>query len=193
MKTVFTSDLHWHHKNIVSFTNRGNDTTQENHTEWLINLWNTEVNPEDTVYHLGDFCFSTKYEVVAGIVRRLNGNKKFIKGNHCDMKIMQRLVQDGLIDSFKDYCEIKLGENKTATCLFHFPIACWHKQGHGSWHLSGHSHGNYNPENGFYLDVGLDSAWNIYGEHKFFSEENVVEYMQGRKIEVLDHHKKFVN
>lgn len=27
----FTSDLHWHHKRIVEFTNRGVETNQENH------------------------------------------------------------------------------------------------------------------------------------------------------------------
>ena len=138
MKTVFCSDLHYLHKNICDYTDRKLVTTPEKHTEWLTELWNKEVQPEDTVWHLGDFCFSTKYDVVAGIVRGLSGNKNFIKGNHCDARILNKLKEDGLINNWYDYKEIKLGEDRIPVCLFHFPVACWHKQGYGSWHLHGH-------------------------------------------------------
>jgi len=40
---IFTSDLHHDHRRIVEFTNRSKDTTQENHTEWLITTWNKNV------------------------------------------------------------------------------------------------------------------------------------------------------
>ena len=102
------------------------------------------MNPEDTVWHLGDFCFARGYDKVASIVKQLNGAKFFIKGNHCDRKIMQRLRDENLIQWFGDYKEIYLKEEvdgklvKHATCLFHFPVTAWHKQGHGSFHLHGH-------------------------------------------------------
>ena len=53
----YTSDLHLFHKNIVKFTNRP-DMNVEDHIEWIITLWNSQVKLGDTVYHLGDFCFA---------------------------------------------------------------------------------------------------------------------------------------
>ena len=35
-KVWFTSDLHFFHKNIVKFTNRGKETSLEDHAEWLV-------------------------------------------------------------------------------------------------------------------------------------------------------------
>lgn len=186
METHFVSDCHFAHKRIVEFTNRGVDTTQENHDEWLINLWNNQVTKQDKIYSLGDFSFSHKYEEVEAVVRRLNGQKFFLKGNHCDNKIMQKLAEKQLI-TFYDYKEIKIG--KQSTVLFHFPIAAFHKQAYGSWHLHGHSHGNYVIPTGKILDVGLDSAYNIYGEHRFFTEQDIETYMANREVNVVDHHK----
>lgn len=53
-KVWLTSDLHFQHRRIVEYTNRGVDTTQEDHDRWLIDLWNSQVNKNDTVYSLGD-------------------------------------------------------------------------------------------------------------------------------------------
>jgi calcineurin-like phosphoesterase family protein len=33
-RTHYTSDLHFRHKNIVKFTDRGNETTKDEHDEW---------------------------------------------------------------------------------------------------------------------------------------------------------------
>ena len=52
MTKFYTSDLHFFHRNIVKFTNRGEVTTQENHDEWLVNLWNSQVKAGDLVYAL---------------------------------------------------------------------------------------------------------------------------------------------
>ncbi len=182
----FTSDLHHKHKRIVEITNRSADTSQEDHDDWLVQIWNSQVNKQDEVWHLGDLSFASRYEDVADFVQKLNGNINLIKGNHCQAKFLSRLKVDGLINNFWDYKEIYIQDNKT--CLFHFPISCWNNQGRGSWHLHGHSHGNFNGQ-GKLLDVGLDSAYNIKGEHAFFTEDDIVRYMQGREIFVTDHHK----
>lgn len=187
-KIWYTSDLHFGHRNIVKYTNRGVDTTQEDHDEWLINLWNSQVNKGDLVWHLGDFSFSRRSEDIANLLDRLNGVKHFIKGNHDDRECLTVLKSLKKISWWGDYKEIKIGGNSTV--LFHFAIANWHKQHHGSFHLHGHSHGSYVLDDGKILDVGLDSAYNIFGEHKFFSEEDVLEYMQGRNVVVNDHHTK---
>jgi calcineurin-like phosphoesterase family protein len=187
MTKWFTSDLHHSHKRIVEFTNRGKDTTQENHDEWLSGIWNNQVSAGDLVYHLGDFSFAKHYEDIAGFVSKLNGQKIFIKGNHDDHKNLDKLVSDGLIQAWYDYKEIKIGG--VTVCLFHFPIKFWHKQAHGSFQLHGHLHGADSGIDGKILDVGIDSAFNIHGEHRFFSAEHVSDFMSKSTIYVADHHK----
>lgn len=59
MKTYFTSDLHVMHKNIVSFTDRKLVVSQDNHTEWLLDIWNSTVNNADKVSILGTSAFHT--------------------------------------------------------------------------------------------------------------------------------------
>jgi calcineurin-like phosphoesterase family protein len=185
-KTIFTSDLHFRHKNIVEYTNRDIETTKQEHDEWLVDLWNSSVDKGDLVWHLGDFCFARNEAEIETLLKRLNGVKHFIKGNHDDREVLNTLKKNNAIAWWGDYREIKVCGNSTV--LFHFPIANWHKQHHGAFHLHGHSHGSYFVEDGKILDVGLDSAYNIYGKHKFFTEKDVLEYMQGRSVVVNDHH-----
>lgn len=187
----FVSDLHFQHKNICKFTQRGKDTTQELHDEWLTDLWNKQVSNSDEIWHLGDFSFAKKYDDIALTVSKLNGQKHFLKGNHDDRKVLARLESDGLICKWYDYKEIKIMQ--TPACLFHFPIGSWHKQGYGSFMLHGHCHSNYKDSKGKILDVGLDSAFDIYGEHRFFTEQDVIEYMQSRELHIADHHKQMSN
>lgn len=122
------------------------------------------------------------------VVKQLNGNINLIKGNHDNPDILTKLKQDGLIINWWDYKEIKIGLNKV--CLFHFPITAWNQQHRGSWHLQGHSHGNLKNPQGKMLDVGLDSAYNLLGSHRFFTEEDIIEYMKTKEIQVLDHHEE---
>lgn len=185
---IFTSDLHHMHNRIVEFTNRGESTTQENHTQWLTDVWNKNVSSGDLVYHLGDFSFAKKYDDIALFMQKLNGQKIFIKGNHDKRENLDQLVKDKLISAWYDYKEIKLQD--VPTVLFHFPIASWHRQSHGSIHLHGHSHGNFKDFRGKMLDVGIDSAYNLYGEHKFITEDEVIVFMQHEDIYTADQHRK---
>lgn len=186
----FTSDLHVSHRNIVKFTDRGVATTQEQHDEWLTELWNSQVKPGDLVYHLGDFSFAKGADSVRSILRRLNGQKIFIKGNHDRTEHLVRMQEEGLIVKWSHYEEIKVAD--TPTVLFHFPIASWHKQARGSWHLHGHCHGNLKQHhiNGKMLDVGLDNAYNIYGEHRLFTEEDIALEMLRKEKYISDDHRE---
>jgi calcineurin-like phosphoesterase family protein len=186
---IFTSDLHHEHRRIVEFTNRGKDTTQERHTDWLVNLWNRNVDKGDVCYHLGDFSFAKDYESIRSFVRALNGTKILIKGNHDKREYLDQLVRDQLITAWYDYKEIKIADK--AVVLFHYPISSWHKQGYGSLHLHGHCHGNHADSMGKMLDVGLDSAYNLYKEHRFFTEDDVLDLMQYKSVHVADHHKEY--
>lgn len=182
----YTSDLHFKHKRIVELSNRCVNTTAQEHDEWLIRLWNNQVDKNDTVYHLGDFCFSSKTYDIQHILNRLNGNKIFIRGNHCDRKAYATIQG---IASIHDYLEVKI--NGTKTVLTHYPIAAWNQQGRGSLHLHGHCHGNLALNLGKALDVGLDSAYNILGEHRFFTEQDIITIMETKQIVTYDHHKVY--
>lgn len=191
MTTYFTSDLHIGHKRIVEFTQRGVATTQEEHDDWLINLWNSQVLKGDLVYVLGDVSFA-KYDYTKKVLSKLNGQIIVIKGNHDQEEDLERLKDENLIQSWKHYKEIKItGEDGTKyhTCLFHFPITSWHKQGYGSYHLYGHTHGNFQGD-GLCLDVGIDNSCNIFGKHKLFSSEDIVNIMRNKEIVIKDHHRK---
>lgn len=79
-KDFFISDHHFGHKHIIDFESRP-FASAEQMTERMIEKWNAAVGDNDRVFHLGDFSFLNK-EKTADIVRRLNGRKFLILGNH---------------------------------------------------------------------------------------------------------------
>ena len=83
--------------------------------------------------------------------------------------------------------DTKVLDTKVVMC--HYPILSWDQQRCSSWHLHGHSHGNLSESKGFMLDVGLDNSYNLYGVHKVFSEQDVVEYMQAQTLYIADKHR----
>lgn len=76
----FTSDLHFGHDRGFLYESRGFPSIQE-HDEVVIQRWNEKVQPEDTVYVLGDLMLNDN-EHGLECLRRLNGNIKIIYGNH---------------------------------------------------------------------------------------------------------------
>ena len=80
MKTFFIADPHFGHKAIISYENRPFETAEEMDKE-IINNWNRVVKQKDKIYLLGDFSFY-KDDITSEIVKKLNGIKYFILGNH---------------------------------------------------------------------------------------------------------------
>jgi len=78
--TFFISDHHFGHRNIIEYEGRKFKKTLDMDTE-MINKWNSVVNKENTVYHLGDFAFYDK-ETITSIVMQLNGKINLVMGNH---------------------------------------------------------------------------------------------------------------
>lgn len=181
-KEFFTSDLHFLHKRIVELSDRHEVTTVEEHTDWLIELWNKQVRKQDKIWHLGDFCFSWKPEEWVKILARLNGQKLFIKGNHDDTNALNK---SGV--TWYDYKRLKREDQEIV--LFHFPIASWDKQRYGSICLHGHSHGNYQGK-GKILDVGIDNSVKVFGEYKFFELQEIKELLKDVEVFVADEHRK---
>jgi calcineurin-like phosphoesterase family protein len=79
-KVFFTADQHFGHEQIMKYENRpffGEAIMDET----MIENWNAVVNPDDLVFVLGDVSFYDK-EKTTEIIKRLNGSKNLIKGNH---------------------------------------------------------------------------------------------------------------
>lgn len=80
MNKYIISDTHFNHYNIIKYCNRPfNDVNDMNKS--IIDNWNSIVNKDDIVYHLGDFFLGSKFEL-KDIVSKLNGQIYLIKGNH---------------------------------------------------------------------------------------------------------------
>lgn len=76
----FTSDHHfWHVKGIQYNTRPFNNITDMN--TCLIDNWNDCVKENDKVFIMGDFCLAG-VEKTTEIIKRLNGYKVLIMGNH---------------------------------------------------------------------------------------------------------------
>ncbi|SHH47541.1 metallophosphoesterase [Bradyrhizobium erythrophlei] len=90
----FTSDSHYFHQNILRFTGQDGQRVRpefnsvEEMNEAMVTRWNEVVHPGDKVYHLGDVAFGPTANAVAihALLRRLNGRKRLIVGNHDNLK-----------------------------------------------------------------------------------------------------------
>jgi len=80
MTIWFTSDLHFGHANIIKYCNRPFESVDHMNQE-LIRRWNEKVQPEDTVWVLGDVAMGKLKETVP-LVAQLNGDKHLVAGNH---------------------------------------------------------------------------------------------------------------
>jgi len=136
MPAVFlVSDTHFGHAGVCRFTLNDGVTklrpwdNAEEMDEEMVERWNERVGPNDKVYHLGDVVINRKS---LGIMRRLNGDKVLIRGNH---------------DIFKDtdyrehFREIRAYHVMNGMILSHIPV---HEASLGRFgvNIHGHTHAN---------------------------------------------------
>ena len=136
MPSVFlVSDTHFGHTGVCRFVRNDGVTklrpwdTAEEMDEFMVKAWNERVRPTDKVYHLGDVVINRK---ALGIMRRLNGDKVLIRGNH---------------DIFKDtdyrehFRELRAYHVMNGMILSHIPI---HSESLGRFgvNIHGHLHAN---------------------------------------------------
>ena len=136
MPSVFlVSDTHFGHAGVCRFMRNDGVTklrpwdTAEEMDEFMVKAWNERVRPNDKVYHLGDVVINRK---ALGIMRRLNGDKVLIRGNH---------------DIFKDtdyrehFRELRAYHVMNGVILSHIPI---HSESLGRFgtNIHGHLHAN---------------------------------------------------
>ncbi len=156
--------------------------------EKIISNFNSMVLPGDDVYILGDVAMSIIAHAPP-LIRRLNGNKMLVAGNHD--KTLRKLIKnsngelDDLFVWIKDYHEMVFkteSGKKVMICMSHFPMSHWNGMNTGNIMLHGHLHGLSSGITGRIFDVGIDDN-NLY-PHLL---DTVVEKML--KIDVIrDHH-----
>lgn len=79
----FTADPHFHHGNIIEYTNRPFKNSAHMDSVLLKNLIEV-VKPDDTIYFLGDFSIlnTNRWQAVEQIISKIPGRKILILGNH---------------------------------------------------------------------------------------------------------------
>jgi calcineurin-like phosphoesterase family protein len=157
-----TSDTHFRHKNIMKFCPATRPYADVLHMDSsLIAAWNEKIDPNDTVYHLGDVAFCS-VSVAVEILSQLNGKKILIIGNH-DRKLLSRDSTNQFRSMFEEihwYHEIT--RNGTLICMFHNPILRWNECHRTSIHLHGHVHGeSLGMEQYRIMDVGIDATGEV--------------------------------
>ncbi|MCC8045725.1 MAG: metallophosphoesterase [Clostridiales bacterium] len=132
----YISDMHLGHANAITFDNRPFADVEEM-DRTLIDNWNARVQKDDDdVYIVGDFCYKSRYSP-DWYLKRLNGHKHLIKGNH-DFILLQSEAAMSQLESISQIEQISDGDKKIILC--HFPIAEWYGYYRGYWHVYGHIH-----------------------------------------------------
>jgi calcineurin-like phosphoesterase family protein len=130
--------------------------------EEMIRMWNEKVDPHDVVYHLGDVAFCNVHKA-AGIMRRLNGKKILIAGNH-DRKLLEHSEFRHQFMAVHDYFTLryKMGNIPVRIAMFHYPIHEWDQCHRGAIHCHGHVHGKPTGMEKYRCrDVGMDATGNV--------------------------------
>ena len=193
----FTSDTHFYHNNIVDLCKRpiggGWCNSKERvalMNQVLIDNWNSKIDYEDEVYHLGDFAFASG-GMTRDIIKQLNGVKYLIRGNH-DPRREDFWVEAGF-SWVKDYYELQVHDKyqdkdgdwlqyHQPIVLCHYPIMSWNGMGHASWHLHGHCHGSIK-DVGLRKDIGVDTN-NLYP----YSYEDIKNVLLLKTVIPVDYH-----
>jgi len=155
MTIFFTADTHFHHKNIIKYTERHKLwSTAEEMNEGLIEAWNSVVQRGDTVYHLGDFMMGDT-RALKTIIERLKGKIHLVPGNHDKPEIIHYF--DAELNRLRAI-KVPCGGKEQKLVLCHYAMRVWDKSHMGSWHLYGHSHAMLEgQEHGLSMDVGVDA------------------------------------
>ena len=129
VRKLYIADTHMGHANMIKHDGRPfSDVSQMDRR--IISNWNSAAAPFDEVYILGDMFW--KNEGAADVLKKLNGKKFLIKGNHDRINA----EMEGLFVWVKGYEEIRDGDRHVILC--HYPIAHWNDADKGSVHLYGH-------------------------------------------------------
>ena len=151
MAVFFISDTHFGDANVIRTCRRPFASVAEM-DEALVSRWNACAGPNDTIYHLGDFCFRA-FPGADAYLRRLNGRIHLIAGNHDDETVARHARFFASVSQIRE-----IEERGHRIVLCHYPMREWNGSWNKVWHLFGHVHGRLDHEpRGYSLDVGADA------------------------------------
>lgn len=207
MAIWFTSDTHYHHKNIcrgVSAWDEVDETRDftclEDMDNRIVENINSSVLANDTLYHLGDWSFGGRLNIYKFRQRLRCRNIHLIYGNHdkhieSNVAIETTFEDEGntysgpmvtpqsLFSSVQPLLRVKLEGQEFTLC--HYALRIWENAHKGAINLYGHSHGRL-PDSGLnQMDVGMDAV-NFHP----ISLEEVVRLMKARPVNNTDSRNK---
>ncbi len=121
----YISDLHFFHDALNKNMDRRGFESAEAMNEYMIEKWNAKVRKKDEVVILGDFAVTAKGDEVNKVIKRLNGKKYLIIGNH------ERYLTDKTFDPANFVWALpykELNDNDRRVVLSHYPIMCYDGQ-----------------------------------------------------------------
>jgi calcineurin-like phosphoesterase family protein len=119
----------------------------------MIDRWNSVVQPDDEIWHLGDFAVRQSSERVDSLLGMLHGSKHLVAGNNDDAAV----TGCNGWQSLQLYAELVIDGIRLVLC--HYPFRTWRDMGNRAINLHGHSHGRLKPLPR-QRDVGVD-AWDF--------------------------------
>ena len=149
-KLYFTSDSHFHHKNICKGVSSWSDKSKcrqydtiEEMNAALIDGINKTVGPDDILFHLGDFAFGDLKNYKRFRSQIACQNIYLIYGNHDGHIIRNDEGLQGLFKECSFYREVTCNGQKII--MSHYGMRVWNQSHRGAWMLHGHSHGSLLP------------------------------------------------
>ena len=161
MAIYLTSDWHFGHDREFIWKARGYSSVEEMN-EIQIEKFNSLVQPDDTVYILGDLMLGNNDEGIK-CLKQLNGNKYFVRGNH-DTDVRVNLYMDeqnANIGFLGDATTLKY--KKYHFYMSHFPTLTGNLEKESlhqmTLNLYGHTHQttNFYEDRPYMYHVGVDS------------------------------------
>lgn len=114
----FTSDSHFGHNREFLYKPRGFNNINE-HNEAIIQNWNSIVQPNDIVYHLGDIMLNDDEQGLE-CLQRLNGYIWIIRGNHDSDNRLSKYISCLNVISVEGWATM-IKDGKQSIYLSHFP------------------------------------------------------------------------
>ena len=191
--------------------------TLEEMNQTIVNNINKMVKEDDCLIHLGDWSFGG-VDKIWEFRKQINCKNIYLAwGNHCshirsnkeinisledveiieklNLKAYNRLVNGEVFVKAKelftetfDLEYLKVEHQSMVVC--HYPLFSWFHINKGVWNLGGHEHSMLNAynENCKRLDVGIDSAFQYFGEYRPFTFQEIKEIMSKKPVQKLGHH-----
>lgn len=210
MTIHFTADTHFSHRRIPVYTKRRfclsedelrlldsgapvqrrdtpygwipSDESLRRHDDYVLKQINAVVEPGDTLYHIGDYCFGPRGRVrqhASWLRDQINCKTIYlIWGNHDRYEISSVFT--------KTYTEYTGRIQGQKVYLHHAAKAVWYGSHDGGWNLYGHSHGTAEDyldkilPNRRSIDVGIDNAFRVLGEYRPFSFNELLDILNSR-------------